>query len=418
MTDSAASANSANSAAGADSAVRPASAARADSAARPASAARADSAARGRRPVRLTIDPWDPAYGAAVEVDVGDFDLPAGEVDVDVEIPAERWAPVNPPGAGAGAGEPSPALGAVVVFVDGVRRVDAHVWIEGGSRPGDDASGPGSEAGGAVSPAGSRGTGMPVTGQRGGAAAASVDSGVCASYAAGAIRCDGRARLVDVEVGRALVAASAHLTDLPTAAGTFRATAASAALPAQLSLALQQAMGDAEARVAARACDAAGCELVVVDGPLRGRAGGPHAVDHAIGFVKTHHVAYLPSEQHRVVSLLSPGQRTPLFTLGTSWNRYSWYLRLPGASGSPWAGVVRCECSPEMAPEAARRLADLASTVLPRYASDAYKDARAPQNLYPIGALERELRLRLGDPLIVYRALRVAAARSAAPPAA
>ena len=55
-------------------------------------------------------------------------------------------------------------------------------------------------------------------------------------------------------------------------------------------------------------------------------------------------------------------------------------------------------------------LADLSQAMLPRFASAEYKDARAPQNLYPIAGLERELRRRLGDPRLLYRALRVAAA--------
>ena len=37
------------------------------------------------------------------------------------------------------------------------------------------------------------------------------------------------------------------------------------------------------------------------------------------------------------------------------------------------------------------------------------KDPRAPQNLYPIAGLERELRRRLGDPALLYRSLRAAA---------
>jgi hypothetical protein len=305
---------------------------------------------------RLTVDPWDPAYGVSVEVD--DLEASAGTVVLDLEVPAADWAPI-PPGETAAA--------PVVVFVDGVRRVDAHVWIEG--------------------PDGS------------------VDSGICASYAAGAIRCDGAARLVDAEVGRALISASGHVADLETPAGRFCATASAGPLPPQLSLALQQSMGHAEVQLADRACRAQSCDLAVIDGPLRGRAHLPRAV----GFVKTHHVAYLPPEQHRLVARLGPGERTPLFSLGTSWTRYSWYLRLPGGAGSPWAGVVRCECAPEMPPASARSLAALSAAALPRYASAAYKDARAPQNLYPIGALERELRLRLGDPMLVYRALRRAA---------
>jgi hypothetical protein len=50
---------------------------------------------------------------------------------------------------------------------------------------------------------------------------------------------------------------------------------------------------------------------------------------------------------------------------------------------------------------------------LPRFASEAHKDARAPQNLYPIAGLERHLKRLLGDPMLLERALRTAAARLA-----
>jgi hypothetical protein len=54
-------------------------------------------------------------------------------------------------------------------------------------------------------------------------------------------------------------------------------------------------------------------------------------------------------------------------------------------------------------------LADRVTATLPRYASESHKDPRAPQNLYPVGGLERELRRRLGDPDVLYRALLIAA---------
>ena len=59
--------------------------------------------------------------------------------------------------------------------------------------------------------------------------------------------------------------------------------------------------------------------------------------------------------------------------------------------------------------DAARR-ANLVSASLPRYASARHKDPRAPQNLYSIGGLERELRRRLGDRDLAMRALRRARA--------
>lgn len=165
-------------------------------------------------------------------------------------------------------------------------------------------------------------------------------------------------------------------------------------------------MGATEVEVAERARSGADEELLVVDGTLRGR----QHLSRAIGLAKTHHVAYLPEEQHRMVGELAPGQRTPVFIVGTTWSRHSWYLRLPGGSALPWSGVVRCECSADLAPSDAVALAEAATAALPGFASEPHKDPRAPQNLYPIAGLERELRRRLGDQHLVYRALRRAAA--------
>ena len=53
----------------------------------------------------------------------------------------------------------------------------------------------------------------------------------------------------------------------------------------------------------------------------------------------------------------------------------------------------------------ARALADLSARELPRFASDAMRDPRAPQNLFPIGGLEARLKHLLGDPAVVRRAV-------------
>jgi hypothetical protein len=58
-------------------------------------------------------------------------------------------------------------------------------------------------------------------------------------------------------------------------------------------------------------------------------------------------------------------------------------------------------------------LADRATRTLQRFASEPHKEPRAPQNLYPIAGLERELRRRLGDQQVIYRALRRSAVLSA-----
>jgi hypothetical protein len=56
------------------------------------------------------------------------------------------------------------------------------------------------------------------------------------------------------------------------------------------------------------------------------------------------------------------------------------------------------------------RLADLTTRLLLPLVSTPHKDPRAPQNLVPIGGLERELRHGLGDQQLLYRLLRAAAA--------
>ena len=84
---------------------------------------------------------------------------------------------------------------------------------------------------------------------------------------------------------------------------------------------------------------------------------------------------------------------------------WSWYLRLPGPAGAPWAGIVRVECSPDLTIQQAIELADLSAVTLPRFASTPYKDPRAPQNLVPIAGLERRLRGLLGDARLLHRTL-------------
>ena len=72
--------------------------------------------------MRFSVDAWDPAYGTSVDSDE-QLGSSAAAVEVDVELPAARWRPIPAP-----AGRVTPDA---VHFVDGVRRVDAHVWIEG-----------------------------------------------------------------------------------------------------------------------------------------------------------------------------------------------------------------------------------------------------------------------------------------------
>src|SRR5947207_1132404 len=300
--------------------------------------------------VSYAIDPWDPGYGVAFgeELDGGALEESTAELDLDLEMPSAQWRPVDP--------DPATVLPGMVLFADGVRRIDARVWVHG-TRP------------------------QPVP-------------GIAASFAAGLVSCDGAARISDVMVERGLFTAAAEATGITAGRVSYPARLAAGAAFEQLSLALQQRLTRAEVQLALtyRAQNPAADDLLVIDGPLRGRT----HLDRAVGYIKSHHASYLPPEQAAVVSALRPGQRTPAFTMGTSWRRTSWYLQLPRTAGVPWSGVVRLECSADLPLAEVTRLGDLTARVLPPLASVPHKDPLAPQNLVPIGGLERELRHRLG----------------------
>jgi hypothetical protein len=135
-----------------------------------------------------------------------------------------------------------------------------------------------------------------------------------------------------------------------------------------------------------------------------------------VGYVKTHHVSYLPPELDAVVDKLACGERTPVFLIGGKWSKFSWYLRLPCERQHTWTGVVRCEVTGDIEAGEVIANADVVTATLPRFASQSHKDTRAPQNLHPIAGLERELRRRLGDMQLLYRGLRVAATSNGSAP--
>src|SRR3990172_4642996 len=129
-----------------------------------------------------------------------------------------------------------------------------------------------------------------------------------------------------------------------------------------------------------------------------------------MGYVKSHRRAYLPRPTHG--RFVPRAHRTPLFTIGEGrYRRYSWYLRLiDRGDDHSWAGIVRCEASGALDRASVVTIADRSAAVLPLLASQPHLDPRAPQNLVPIAALERDLRHRLGDAGLVLRALRTALA--------
>ncbi len=176
---------------------------------------------------------------------------------------------------------------------------------------------------------------------------------------------------------------------------------------------IQNAMLKAEDQLAAEVLAKEPETLVIRDGQLRWY-GKP---DVTLGYVKTMHKNYLSGDFAAVLWQLKPGERTPIFAIRDKSNlrrRWSWYLR----SGSPdvcpkrlgyhdLQGIVRLELYSEAVPlDKAKEIADQSTYLIPQYASHPSRDPRAPQNLTPVGALERELGRRMGDRAVIERRLR------------
>ena len=310
--------------------------------------------------MRLAIDTWAPSFGPAASPGE-DLEPASGPVEVHHEVHADDWSPRR--------ASSTTAVLDDVRFVDGVRRIDARVWAwtdgDGGEPP-------------------------------------RSRSAIAVSYGAGVVRSNGHATVEDCEVRRELLGPPG-LPALDARSVRYAAVAVPDADDDTLVAEAGQRMRALEISMLRGVDDA---QLTVVDGLLSGRQHVPSAV----GYVKTHRIAYLPPVVEGVVPALEPGERTPLFLTRTSWSRWSWYLRLPHGADHPWAGVVRLEASAELGVDDAARLADRTCATLPRFASQPHRDPRAPQNLLPIAGLERALKRRLGDAALMERRLRAAAA--------
>ncbi len=308
-------------------------------------------------------DPWDPAYLRGGPDDDGPTTESNAAVDASVERAEAAWAPVEP--------RPDLRCPDVVLFVDGVLRNDARGWY--------------------LDPAGQ------------------AHPTLAASYAAGVVRCDlsgGSAQVVAAKVARGLFTPGAGAAALGIEPARYPSLQVAGG-PKQLDARLRHEMQRLEVAVSRQALTAeAGEPLLVADG----RLGQRRELPNTVGCVKTQTGRYLPAELVAVVTSLPAGHRSPIFALSSL---FSWYLRLPGAPAGPWSGIVRLECAGETGVQRAVALADLTTVTLPRFASNPYKDARAPQNLVPVAGLEKRLRSLLGDPRLLHRALLRASASPA-----
>lgn len=315
--------------------------------------------------LQIRIEPWEPDFGGGVAFE--DFrDVDADTVDLDPEVAADDWAPI--PGEGAAFER--------VVFIDGVRRIDARILAlhEG-----------------------------------------KIVHGIFGSYGVGAVEMqDGRATVSRNDIDRIVVTGSGHriqATVEPMPNLRYRPQSADGGDLDDSVRVLQTEMRRGEARIAEQFI--AEDTLVVADGPLVFDT----PVEGIVGFVKRIFDPYLPATKAALLAALPAGHRTPIFALRSNrrYSRYAWFLRLsePELGQSPFAGVVRLEVVENAGIDRAVEVANQTTELLPTLASSRSYDPRAPQNLIPIGGLESKLKHMLGDAALIRRHIEGFIAREA-----
>ncbi len=314
--------------------------------------------------VKLRLDPWPADYEGPIQIST--FDEPDEEGGrVDFRVETSRWEAVA---------APSRLDPADLVFVDGVRRIEARVLTDSDGPP---------------------------------------HHGLFGSYAAGSVRATvepdpfNPAHFQDLRVGRRLILGGGSAPDEEVRCGgvslNFRGLPFPGNSPTEALSQLQYLMRLAETELAEAVVGPR--TTVFVDGPLTFFSDSRLEM---AGIVKRLFVAYLPAREFNLVANLKTAHRTPVFSIEESrHDRYAWFLRVTSGRplDHPLSGVLRLEVRSGVGLETAVRLADQSTAWLPRFASDPIRDPRAPQNLLPVGALERELTRRLGDPLLIRRAI-------------
>jgi len=307
---------------------------------------------------RLLLDPWSPDYEAPIQTD-GAEATANGEVDPEVET--RDWRPIRPS---------KEVTERRLYFVDGVRRVEARVL----SQENDGA----------------------------------LIHGLFASAGVGSVVTEnGIAKYDSVEIRRYLILSRGKCKTESISVGSqtiaFEGNSNSGDTPDELVNSLQNLMRTREAALAESLLADGAC--VFADGPLNYFSAPTGAL---VGVIKRIFLPYLDAVHFGLVGQLATGERTPLFSIRDGkYDRYAWFQRLatPRVMEHSLAGIVRLEVRAALGVHEAIELANLAAAQLPRFASSPVRDPRAPQNLVPVGALEEQLRHRLGDAVTIRRAI-------------
>ena len=308
---------------------------------------------------RLRLDPWPGDYEGAFQIE--EFEQSAPD-EIDIAAERQEWSAIE----AEWMERPEP-----LVFVDGVRRIEARVLA-------DDDSG-------------------------------RQIHGLFGSIAAGCVFASrSNALFEDIRVRRYVIIGGSEISEpvslrIGNANLIFEPFHTDDCTPSGPVLGLQQLMRQEEASIAEEHSDSAIC--VFADGPLTYLT---TIHQRTVGVIKRLFQPYISASHFGLVRRLEVGERTPLFAIQDGkYDRYSWYLRIADrrAMDHDVAGVLRLEVRTGVGLESAMELANLSAACLPLFAADTTRDPRAPQNLLPVGSLEQELKHRMGDSTAVRRAI-------------
>jgi hypothetical protein len=327
----------------------------------------------------IRLEPWGMDYDAPVSVNAED--VSKDSVNTEVEYGNGSWQSIRTAIA--------PALPNQILFIDGRLRLDARFL---------------------------------------GRSADEILYGAFATIAVGAVLVDrtiSRAKCVATEVKRIIALGgglAAPITEIPcpeTGRGILKydhCLTDNSNEPDTPSQIVQGAMLDEELRIANKlSLDDSILDkdtLIVRDGPLLYRVYQTPNV--TIGYVKTMGKSYLKGEQAQVLRSLQVGERTPMFRIcHSNGSNLSWYLRSGNVNIGyrqmgyhDLHGIVRIDLDGSIDIDRAQAIADQSTYLIPQYASHPIRDPRAPQNLTPVGALEKELGRRMGSRELISRRLR------------
>ncbi len=318
---------------------------------------------------RVRIDPWEVDYGDQTSLASLD-NRPDEQVDHEVEVTDGQWSAITPPD--------STAIPERILFIDGVRRLEARLHARQGAQ---------------------------------------LVYGGFGSHAVGAVEIhNSMASFGEIRVFRTAVLGAGQRLPAPVQVrkGLSYAPESTPAIEVDGPLRhIQKAMRQAEVTLARDLCCAD--TLTIVDGPLSFEPDRPGL---ALGYIKRIHELYIPNRFIPLLAALPAGARTPMFAIQSAsagFSRYAWFQRLaaPGPGATELHGLVRLEVSTDVGLAVARGLADAAAAWLPKTAPKRARDPRSPQNLLPIGALEQRLRAQLGDARLIRRWIETLVAKEA-----